>query len=111
MLLSLLSGGSLIDVIVQLLLIMPIILFSLSFHETAHGYVAYKLGDPTAKNLGRLTLNPIKHVDPIGFLAMILVATGLVGMWMAVFADSGVAMLCVLNSIRMLYQKDSKREK
>ena len=54
MLLSLLSGGSLIDVIVQLLLIMPIILFSLSFHETAHGYVAYKCGDPTAHNLGTL---------------------------------------------------------
>lgn len=36
------------------------------FHEVAHGYVAYRLGDPTAKALGRLTLNPIKHIDPFG---------------------------------------------
>lgn len=76
MLLSLLSGGSLIDVIVQLLLIMPIILFSLSFHETAHGYVAYKCGDPTAHNLGRLSLNPLRHLDPIGFLSMLLIGYG-----------------------------------
>ncbi len=37
-------------------------------HEVAHGWMAYKLGDPTAKNLGRLTLNPISHVDPVGTL-------------------------------------------
>ena len=42
---------------------------------------------------------------PAKVLAMLLVATGVVGMWMAVFADSGVAMLCVLNSIRLLYRK------
>ena len=35
-------------------------------HEFAHGWVAYRLGDPTAKNMGRLTLNPIKHIDPLG---------------------------------------------
>lgn len=39
-------------------------------HEVAHGYAAYKLGDPTAKMLGRLSLNPIKHVDPIGTLLL-----------------------------------------
>ena len=76
MLLSLLSGGSLVDVIIQLLLIMPIILFSLSLHETAHGYVAYKCGDPTAHNLGRLSLNPLRHLDPIGFLSMLLIGYG-----------------------------------
>ena len=42
------------------------ILFAITLHEAAHGWVANKLGDPTAKNLGRITLNPIKHIDPIG---------------------------------------------
>jgi len=44
------------------------ILFAITVHEVAHGWVANKLGDPTAKMLGRLTLNPIKHIDPIGTL-------------------------------------------
>lgn len=55
---------------------LPIILLALSVHETAHGYVAYKLGDPTAHSLGRLTLNPLKHLDPIGFLCMLLFGFG-----------------------------------
>ena len=59
-----------------LLLSLPIILLALSCHETAHGYVAYKLGDPTAHDLGRLTLNPLKHLDPIGFLCMVLFGFG-----------------------------------
>jgi Zn-dependent protease len=42
------------------------LLFAITLHEVAHGWVAYKLGDPTAKLLGRLTINPIKHIDPIG---------------------------------------------
>jgi len=54
------------------LLSLPIILFALSAHEAAHGYVAYRLGDPTARNFGRLTLNPLKHLDPIGFLCMVI---------------------------------------
>ncbi len=58
------------------LLSLPIILFSLSAHEYAHGYAALKLGDPTARNLGRLTLNPIKHLHPIGFLCMLLFGFG-----------------------------------
>ncbi|MCX8071835.1 MAG: site-2 protease family protein [Candidatus Binatia bacterium] len=40
------------------------------FHEVAHGYVAYQLGDPTAKQAGRITLNPIPHIDPFGTLAL-----------------------------------------
>jgi len=76
MLLTLLSGGSLVDVLIQLLLLMPIILFSLSLHETAHGFVAYKCGDPTAHNLGRLSLNPLRHLDPIGFVSMLLIGYG-----------------------------------
>lgn len=47
-----------------------------SVHETAHGYAALKLGDPTARNLGRLTLNPIKHIDPIGFISMLFFRVG-----------------------------------
>jgi Zn-dependent protease len=45
---------------------MPGFLFSLSVHEAAHAYAAHKLGDDTAKNLGRMTLNPLAHADPVG---------------------------------------------
>ncbi len=45
-------------------------------HEYAHGYAAYKLGDPTAKIAGRLTFNPLAHVDPMGLIAMILFRVG-----------------------------------
>ena len=58
------------------LLSLPIVLLSLSVHETAHGFVAYKLGDPTAKNMGRLTLNPLKHLDPLGAICMLLFRFG-----------------------------------
>jgi len=50
------------------------LLLGMTCHEVAHGYVAYLLGDPTAKAAGRLTLNPIKHLDPIGSLVFILTA-------------------------------------
>ncbi len=52
------------------------VLLAITFHETAHGYVAYRLGDPTAKNQGRLTLNPIAHLDPIGALMMFVAGFG-----------------------------------
>jgi len=48
------------------------VLLAVTFHELAHGWVADKLGDPTARLLGRLTLNPIKHLDPIGTLVFFL---------------------------------------
>lgn len=51
-------------------------LTAIPFHEAAHAYVSSKLGDPTAKNLGRLTLNPIKHIDPWGFVAMMTIGIG-----------------------------------
>lgn len=57
-------------------LMIPAVLIALTFHEVSHGYVSYKLGDPTAKNLGRLTLNPIKHIDPIGAICMLLTGFG-----------------------------------
>jgi len=53
------------DIIITILLII-ILVFSVIIHELAHGYTAYYLGDPTAKYEGRLTLNPIKHLDPVG---------------------------------------------
>jgi Zn-dependent protease len=52
------------------------ILFAITVHEVSHGWVAYRLGDPTAKLGGRLTLNPLKHLDPIGFILLIYVHFG-----------------------------------
>ncbi len=43
-----------------------VLMISVIFHEVAHGYTAFRLGDPTARNAGRLTLNPLKHIDPFG---------------------------------------------
>lgn len=51
-------------------------LFCITFHELSHGYTAYKLGDPTARNAGRLTLNPLKHIDLMGFLMMLVAHVG-----------------------------------
>ncbi len=60
----------------QLIILAPPFLLSLTFHELAHGYVAWKLGDPTAKNAGRLTMNPLKHLDPLGVIAFIIMKIG-----------------------------------
>lgn len=54
------------------ILSIPIILISLTIHEVSHGYAAYKLGDPTAHNMGRLSLNPLKHLDIFGAICMLL---------------------------------------
>jgi len=59
-----------------LILSAPAILFGLTIHEFSHGYVAWRLGDPTAKMMGRLTLNPLKHLDPIGTIALFLFRFG-----------------------------------
>jgi Zn-dependent protease len=56
------------------LVLIPIVLVSLTLHELGHAYVAWKLGDPTAKEQGRLTLNPIAHLDPLGTLMFVLTA-------------------------------------
>ena len=55
------------------------VVFAITVHEVAHGWVANYLGDPTAKSLGRLTLNPIKHIDPIGTVALPLILVYLGG--------------------------------
>lgn len=54
----------------------PGVLIAITFHEFAHGYVAYKLGDNTAKNEGRLSLNPLAHLDPIGTLMLLFAGFG-----------------------------------
>ncbi|MDE2234355.1 MAG: site-2 protease family protein [Gammaproteobacteria bacterium] len=63
--------------IIQLIIIWgPPVLFAITLHEVAHGWVARRFGDPTAQMLGRLTLNPLKHIDPVGTIlvpAMLLV--------------------------------------
>ena len=55
--------ADLTDKLIELLLALPCVLIALTVHEVAHGYVAFRLGDPTARNYGRLTLNPLKHLD------------------------------------------------
>lgn len=62
--------------IMMLLMTAVTVLISLTVHEVAHGWVAYKMGDPTAKNLGRLTLDPRKHLDPIGTIMMLIAGVG-----------------------------------
>ncbi len=77
MLLEMILGGAgFREIMIQLILTIPTVLIALTFHEVAHGYISYKLGDPTARNMGRLTLNPVKHLDPIGSLCMLLFGIG-----------------------------------
>ncbi|MBP5289576.1 MAG: site-2 protease family protein [Clostridia bacterium] len=62
--------------LLNFLFTLPVILLSLSVHELSHGFVSDKLGDPTARSMGRLSLNPLKHIDPIGFIALMLFHIG-----------------------------------
>lgn len=55
----------------ELVIALPVVLLALTIHECAHGWVACRLGDPTARSQGRLTLNPLVHLDPIGTLALL----------------------------------------
>ncbi|MCB6993309.1 site-2 protease family protein [bacterium 210820-DFI.6.37] len=64
------------DWLISTILIIPGVVIGLSFHEFAHGWVAYKLGDPTPKFQGRVTVNPKAHIDPIGFVALMLAGFG-----------------------------------
>lgn len=70
------------DLVMKIVIVLPVILFSVIVHEIAHGYVAYLFGDDTAKRAGRLTLNPIPHIDPwmsIGLpLLLIVLKTGFI---------------------------------
>ena len=66
------SGSPLYDILPQLLLVV-LIIPSIVLHEMAHGFAAYKLGDPTAKSQGRLSPNPLKHLDLVGSIILPLI--------------------------------------
>ena len=79
MLLDLLQAGSkneMISLLILILISLPIILLSLSLHEAAHAFAAYRLGDRTARNMGRLTANPAKHLDLLGTISMLVFGIG-----------------------------------
>lgn len=76
MILDLLQNSFTRETLVSFLLFIPIMLISLPFHEAAHGWMANKMGDPTARNLGRLTLNPARHLDLAGTLCMLIFGVG-----------------------------------
>lgn len=69
-------GARLADWMQSALYWLPAIVIALSVHEFSHAYVAHLCGDDTAKNLGRMTINPIKHIDPIGLIMLLLVHFG-----------------------------------
>ena len=73
--------------VIPIAIIVVILFFAIILHECAHGWVAYRLGDPTAKQAGRLTLNPFRHVDPVGtiLLPAILLTMRLMGVNTFVF--------------------------
>lgn len=62
--------------LIQLLVSIPGMLLCLSVHEASHGFAAYALGDPTAKNAGRLTIDPVRHLDPIGTICLLFFHVG-----------------------------------
>lgn len=64
------------NLIPQLIYTLPAVLIAISMHEFAHGYMSYKLGDPTPEQSGRLTLNPLAHIDPVGALALLFFRFG-----------------------------------
>lgn len=77
MLISILLGeGDLMFKLVYVGMYLIAIVLSFSFHEWAHAHAAFRNGDPTARNLGRMTLNPVAHIDPIGFLMILFVGFG-----------------------------------
>lgn len=65
-----------VDFIIYMAYTVAVVLISLILHECAHGWMALKCGDPTAKMMGRLSLNPARHLDPIGTLCMFLLGFG-----------------------------------
>ncbi len=77
MLYSLLNGEfSLLNALMQILAVSIVVFLVMPLHEFAHGFIAYKLGDKTAKNMGRLRFSPSAHIDPVGALMILLVGFG-----------------------------------
>ncbi|HRR36500.1 MAG TPA: site-2 protease family protein, partial [Clostridia bacterium] len=66
----------LLNTLITMLYMIPVMLISLTLHECAHGLMALKLGDTTARDAGRLTLNPLKHLDPMGAIMMVIARVG-----------------------------------
>jgi Zn-dependent protease len=64
------------DFLTELIILAPPLLFALTLHEFAHGFIADRLGDPTARLAGRLTLNPLSHLDPLGTIAFFFIKFG-----------------------------------
>lgn len=60
----------------EILMVLPAILVGLTVHELAHAFVALRFGDDTAKQMGRLTLNPLRHIDPVGFIMLLVAGFG-----------------------------------
>lgn len=61
------------DTVINILVFAVPVIFSIVIHEVSHGWMAYKLGDDTAKRMGRLTLNPVSHIDPVGTIILPLI--------------------------------------
>ena len=104
------------SVVIDILIAIIPALICITFHELSHGFVAYRLGDDTAKSMGRLTLNPIKHIDKMGLLMMIAFRFGWakpvpVNMWnfknpkrgMAITALAGPISNIVLSAFFLLF--------
>ena len=68
-----------LDNIFEIVWSIPAVLIAITFHEYSHGRMAYKLGDPTAKSLGRISMNPLRHIDPIGTIVIPLMMLLTVG--------------------------------
>lgn len=67
---------SILSYIMERIIILPGIILGISAHEFSHGFVSWKLGDPTPKNQGRVTLSPLAHIEPIGFILLLLIGFG-----------------------------------
>lgn len=70
------SGLPFVEILALIIAYCFALVIAFSSHEFAHAFTAYKMGDPTSKALGRLSLNPVKHIDPLGFLCLILLGFG-----------------------------------
>ncbi len=113
------------NIIQQIAIMAPPFLLAITFHEFSHGYVAWRLGDPTAQNAGRLTMNPLKHLDPIGVLAFIIMKIGWAKpvpvnaayfrnpvkdmMWVAIAGPASNLLLAIVSAIaiKLLIQTES----
>lgn len=73
---NILSGGEPMAILQAIVFSLVAIIIAMTFHECAHAFAAYKCGDPTAKMLGRMTLNPMKHINPMGMILLLLFGFG-----------------------------------